>query len=294
MRRVLAVLGVGFLFSVAGLSPVSAQEGTGSAQLSVTCTVADGSTAVCSLSSDQPVGDGATLGFNYADSGGEPISVTIATGGTTDFRISFSCSDSSYCYSFSFELADSTPSSVQISGATLSNTVVQPDNDQQTPTATAPVDSTQQTQDSTTDNSLGYPCPSQPTLTCADRPNENVVTVSVTSDSVTIHNSDDGSTSTHEWETSPRTREELAKIDDFNDEFTDTSTGSDDDPVPMIVVNYPTTPSDPDEFERYRRAEDAAWALGRPYMVCFPTQLVGSDGNVYEIGPEECLIVTPV
>ena len=299
MRRLLAISGVAslLLVSAAGVSSVSAQE-TETASLSVTCTVGDGSTAACSLSSDQQVGDGGTVTFHYTGSDGEPVSTEVAA---SDLRVSFVCSDSSYCYSFNFELADSGVSSLQVSGPTLVggstvlSAVVPSDDDQQTTTTTTttvPADQVQETQDSAPVPALGYPCPQQPTLTCADRPTENVVTLSVDSDSVTITDSD-GSTSTHEWEAYPWTREDKDKVDDFEAEVIETSTATEGSPAPMVVVNYPIKPSDPGQWSRYVAAETAAWNLGRPYIVCFPAETIGSSGKVYTYPSELCSVITP-
>ena len=296
MRRLLAISGVAslLLVSAAGVSSVSAQE-TETASLSVTCTVGDGSTAACSLSSDQQVGDGGTVTFHYTGSDGEPVSTEVAA---SDLRVSFVCSDSSYCYSFNFELADSGVSSLQVSGPTLVggstvlSAVVPSDDDQQTTTTTTttvPADQVQETQDSAPVPALGYPCPQQPTLTCADLPTENVVILNVNSESATVTDSD-GSTSTHEWKTLPSDPPEADK--EFVSEVIETSTATEGSPPPMVVVYYPVKPSDPDQWNKFLAAHKAAKDLGRPFLLCLPSTIEASTGEVYTYADEDCVVST--
>ncbi len=66
----------------------------------------------------------------------------------------------------------------------------------------------------------------------------------------------------------------------------------------VVVIDYPTNPSDPEDAENYWQAEEEVASKGKPYMVCFPAETVvvhvDKDGNeTTRDYPEECIMVTP-
>ncbi len=337
--------------SLAGLASVSASEVSPIPSSSVVCDLANDSIAVCLLETDQPVDNISTLVVTYLDSDGRQISEAIPNGAIS---ASFACSGTGACYSFRFESSDPTLAAVTVSSVTwITDTAVltadpaDPDTDTETTSTTTTVTTTvpddpedrqdppEDSNDPDESHGLGFPCPGRPDLTCAERPTENVVTLTVTSESVTVENSVDGSVSTHGWNLNARTPEEAEEseeaVEEFSQELIEVTTPPDDAPdpetdvppddapdpetdvppddapdpetdvppddapePPMVVINYPVTPNDPDQAWRYYQAESAASALGRPYMVCFPAEIRDTEGNVVVSYPDEdCIIVTP-
>lgn len=285
--RALTALLTSAALSTLGLGSVAASDDPPS--LDLTCaTVAESLTVVCSLESSTVIPDNDLVVVHYQGSEGESISVAVATSGDSDFRSSFSCSADVYCYSFSFESIGELPAGVQILGTDLASTVPPQQDTSQIPTTTTTTTLPQP------DNSLGFPCPDQPRLTCADRPTTNVVTLTATGTSVVIHDSNDDSTTVRDVPRYPSSLEDLEQIDDLEEDVSDKSGGDDGSGAgaPMIVVNYPSNPTDPDVFRRYAQAEAAAYAAGRPYMVCWPSEIIGSDGKSYP-SSEGCSVIIP-
>ncbi len=127
----------------------------------------------------------------------------------------------------------------------------------------------------------------------ADRPTEgNVVTISFGPDSdstPTVSINQDQ----HDAQTRNPSREEYERNRAWLNELDEDTNEAD-----AIVINYPQDPTDQEDFENYRSAEQVVYDQGNPYTVCFPPRTVvvrrTTDGvETTETLSGYCVVVTP-